>query len=176
MEEIEKLISSHLGKAPVIGQNVYVADGAIILGDVTIGDNSSIWFNAVIRGDVGKISIGSFTNIQDGSIIHISENIPCIIGDYVTIGHHAVIHSCTIKNEVLIGMNATVLDNAEIGKNCIIGANALIPPGAKIPDGSLALGIPAKVVRKLNEAEIQGLKAHATKYSILANYHANNKK
>ncbi|MDK2948488.1 MAG: hypothetical protein PWQ63_1648 [Methanolobus sp.] len=123
-----------------------------------------MWFGAVIRGDANPIRIGKRTNVQDNVVIHISDTSRVDIGDNVIIGHCAVVHGCKIGNNVLIGMNSTVLDGAEIGENCIIGANALVPPGKKIPAGSMVMGVPAKVVRHLSEKEIIGIKENAAVY------------
>ncbi|TQD24007.1 gamma carbonic anhydrase family protein [Methanolobus vulcani] len=150
--------------SPEISDSAFVADNAIVIGDVVLGEESSVWFGAVIRGDENPICIGKRTNIQDNVVIHISDTSRVDIGDDVTIGHCAVVHGCKIANNVLIGMNSTVLDGVEIGENCIIGANALVPPGKKIPAGSMVMGVPAKVVRGLTEDEIAGIKENAAVY------------
>ncbi|MDR0912084.1 MAG: gamma carbonic anhydrase family protein [Methanobrevibacter sp.] len=142
--------------------------GAQVLGDVEIGKNSSIWFNAVIRGDRGKIIIGNNSNIQDNCVLHGSLEIDTHIGDNVSIGHGAIIHGCEIEDNVLIGMNATVLNKAKIGKNSIVGANALVSENKEFPEGSLILGIPAKVVRELNSKEIEAIKLNAKEYVDLS--------
>ncbi len=134
-------------KKPIIHESVYVNKNTVIVGDVEIKVNSSIWPFASIRGDTGKIRIGEYTNIQDNVSIH--EKVS--IGDFVTVGHNAVIHGCAIDDNVIIGMHATVLDNAKIGKNCIIGANALITEGKEISDNSLVVGVPGKIVKILDE-------------------------
>nr|WP_321496600.1 gamma carbonic anhydrase family protein [uncultured Methanolobus sp.] len=141
-----------------------MADNATVIGDVVMGEESSVWFGAVIRGDANPIRIGKRTNVQDNVVIHISDTSRADIGDDVTIGHCAVVHGCKIASNVLIGMNSTVLDGAEIGENCIIGANALVPPGKKIPTGSMVMGVPAKVIRQLTEDEIAGIKENAAVY------------
>ncbi len=149
---------------PDISDSAFVADNATVIGDVVMGEESSVWFGAVIRGDANPIRIGKRTNVQDNVVIHISDTSRADIGDDVTIGHCAVVHGCKIASNVLIGMNSTVLDGAEIGENCIIGANALVPPGKKIPTGSMVMGVPAKVIRQLTEDEIAGIKENAAVY------------
>lgn len=137
-----------------IGRNVFIADTAVVRGDVEIGDDSSIWFNAVVRGDVDYIRIGKETNIQDNVVVHVDEGEPCEIGDRVTVGHSAVVHACRVADNVLIGMGAIVLNGAEIGEYSIVGAGAVVT-GKKYPERSLILGVPAKPVRELNEREIE---------------------
>lgn len=142
----------------------YVAPNATVIGSVIIGDNVSIWFNAVLRGDNDVIDIGDETNIQDGAVVHVDPGKPVKIGRGVTVGHKAVIHGCTIGNNTLIGINAVILNNAQIGNNCIIGANALIPEGKVIPDGSLVVGAPGRVVRQLGEEQIAQLRKSSAGY------------
>src|SRR5436190_15973514 len=115
MDKLQKQFQTFLRKRPTLGKNVYIAKGAVVFGDVTMGDNSSIWYNAVARGDINRIVVGHHTNIQDNSVLHLADDLPCVIGDYVTVGHCAIVHACTIGNEVLVGMRATVLDGAEVG-------------------------------------------------------------
>ena len=136
----------------------------MVLGDVTLGDHSSIWYNAVLRGDINRIVVGHHTNIQDNAVLHLADEYPCIVGDHVTVGHSAIVHACRVGDEVLIGMGAVILDGALIGKQSLIGAKALVKQGMKVPPGSLVLGAPAKVVRKLTRDERAGLKYWATKY------------
>src|SRR5213596_1672633 len=114
-----------LRKKPTLGQNVYIARGAVVIGDVTIGESSSVWYNAVLRGDINRIVVGHHTNIQDNAVLHLADDFACEVGDYVTIGHSAIVHACTVGNEVLVGMGATILDGAIIGDQCLIGAGAL---------------------------------------------------
>ncbi|MCF7669695.1 MAG: gamma carbonic anhydrase family protein, partial [Verrucomicrobia bacterium] len=137
---------------------------------VSLNDYSSVWFNAVLRGGIQSINIGHHSNIQDISVIHLSEGIPCNVGDYVTVGHHAILHSCTVEDQSLIGMNATILDGAAVGTQSIIGANALVPEGFKVPPRTLALGCPAKVKRELTEDEFGKLKSHAEAYAEIASF------
>ncbi len=136
----------------------------MVLGDVTLGDHSSIWYNAVSRGDINRIVVGHHTNIQDNAVLHVADEFPCIVGNHVTVGHSAIVHACRVGDEVLIGMGAVILDGALIGKQSLIGAKALVKQGMKVPPGSLVLGAPAKVVRKLTKDERAGLKYWATKY------------
>ena len=168
-EEIEKF-EKFLRRQPTLGAGVYLASAAVVLGDVTLGDHSSVWYHAVLRGDINFIKIGAHTNIQDGAVVHLAEDYPCVIGDWVTVGHGAVVHACTVGNECLIGMNSTILDGAEIGAQSIVGANALVTQGARIPEGSLVLGSPAKVARPLNPEERADLKAWAQHYVDNATY------
>ncbi|MBO8157018.1 MAG: gamma carbonic anhydrase family protein [Bacillaceae bacterium] len=140
-------------KKPNVDDSVFVAPGAQIIGDVTIGKNSTVWYNAVLRGDEGPITIGEKCSIQDNSTIHLYEEFPVVIEDEVTVGHNVILHGCTIRKRSIIGMGATILDGAEIGEECIIGANTLIPSGKKIPPRSLVVGSPGKVVREINEKD-----------------------
>jgi carbonic anhydrase/acetyltransferase-like protein (isoleucine patch superfamily) len=142
----------------------------VVIGDVTVGDTSSIWYHAVVRGDINRIVIGRGTNIQDNAVIHLAEDDPCLLGDYVTVGHSAIVHACTVEDEVLIGMGAVILDGALVGAQSIIGAKALVPLGTKIPPGSLVLGVPARVVRRLTPGERRGLRQWADKYVANAAY------
>src|SRR4051812_5667331 len=117
-DSLEKQFERFLLKRPALGQGVYIAKGAVVLGDVTLGDFSSVWYNAVVRADINRIVIGHHTNIQDSCVLHLADEFPCILGDYVTVGHSAILHACTVGNEVLVGMGAVVLDGAEIGDQC----------------------------------------------------------
>lgn len=141
--------------SPKIDSSVFIAPGAYLIGDVTIGKESTIWFNAVLRGDEGPIHIGERCSIQDNSTIHMYEGCPAIIEDEVTVGHNVILHGCKIGKRSIIGMGSTILDNVEIGEECIIGANTLIPSGKKIPPRSLVVGSPGKVVRDLNEKDLE---------------------
>jgi carbonic anhydrase/acetyltransferase-like protein (isoleucine patch superfamily) len=171
MSELDKQLDKFLRKRPVLGQGVFIARGAVVLGDVTLGDYSSIWFNAVLRGDINRIVVGHHTNIQDNSVLHLADEHPCVVGDYVTVGHAAILHACTIGNEVLVGMGARLLDDVVVGEQSIIGAAALVTQGQRIPPGSLVLGAPAKVARKLTPEERGRLKALAEKYVEVAAYY-----
>jgi len=159
------MIHPFKGTKPKIDASALVVDSAQIIGEVTIGEESSVWFNAVIRGDVNHISIGKRTNIQDGCVLHVArKSLPLIIGDEVTVGHNSTLHACTIGSQCLIGMAATVMDGAEIGERSIVGAGALVTPGTKIPPKSLVLGSPAKVKRELTDEEIRGIRESAANY------------
>jgi carbonic anhydrase/acetyltransferase-like protein (isoleucine patch superfamily) len=139
---------------PVVGADVFVEQSAQVIGDVTIGARSSIWFNCVVRGDVNYIRIGEETNVQDLSCLHVlRDRFPLVLGDRVTIGHSVTLHGCTIGNQCLVGMGAIVLDGAQIGEGCLIAAGALVTPGTKVPAFSLVMGSPAKVARPLGDAE-----------------------
>ncbi|MDK2798494.1 MAG: hypothetical protein PWP27_74 [Clostridiales bacterium] len=153
---------------PKIHKSCFIANSANIIGNVEIGEDSSIWFNAVLRGDVASITVGRKTNIQDGCIIHGDTGTNTVIGDGVVVGHNAILHGCQIYHNCLIGMGATVLNNARIGENCIIGAGALITSDKEIPPNSLVLGSPAKVIRKLTEQEIQSIFKRAQGYIDLS--------
>jgi gamma-carbonic anhydrase len=166
----EQQLDTFRRKSPRIDPTAYVARGAVVVGDVTLGERSSVWYNAVLRGDINYIRVGKYTNIQDNAVIHLAELYPTLIGDYVTIGHSAIVHACTVGNETLIGMAAVVLDGAVIGNRCLIGAKALVTQGTQIPDGSLVLGAPAKVVRKLEEKDFVLLRESAEKYAANAAY------
>lgn len=147
-----------------IAEWVYIADGAKIVGDVAIGEDSSVWYNAVIRGDSNSIVIGKNTNVQDNAVLHTSHGHGLKIGDNVTIGHGAIVHGCTIGNNVLIGMGAIVLDGAVVEDHCIIGAGALVTQNKVMPEGSLVLGNPAKMVRVLSEEEKASIIKNAKEY------------
>ncbi len=142
----------------------WIADNAVVVGDVSLKPGASIWFGVTVRGDNDPITIGANTNIQDGSVLHSDPGEPLTIGDNVTVGHMAMLHSCEIGDNTLIGIGAVVLGRAKIGKNCLIGANALITEGKVIPDNSLVVGQPGKVVRQLDEGQIQALTASADHY------------
>ena len=144
------MIYPYKGKNPIISDSAFIADFVTISGDVEIGDESSIWFNTVIRGDVAPTKIGKRVNIQDNSVLHQSPNHPLLIEDGVTVGHQVMLHSCIIKENALIGMGSIILDGAEIGEGAFIGAGSLVPPGKIIPPNSLAYGRPAKVFRELS--------------------------
>lgn len=141
-------------KHPKVDETVFIAPGSYIIGDVTIGAESSVWFNAVLRGDEGPITIGERCSIQDNVTCHLYEGSPLVVENEVTIGHNAILHGCTIRKRSIIGMGATILDGAEIGEECIIGANTLVSAGKKIPPRSLVIGSPGKVVRELSEADL----------------------
>lgn len=161
---LEERFEKFLAKDPQVPDSAYVADGATLIGDVRLGENASVWPACVLRGDINYIKIGNCSNVQDGTIVHLADNYGVEVGDYVTIGHAAIIHACTIEDECLIGMGSTVMDGAVIGHNSIVGAGALVTQGTKVPPGSLVLGSPAKVVRQLSEEQQSKLKSWAEKY------------
>ncbi|MDB4668799.1 gamma carbonic anhydrase family protein [bacterium] len=167
---VNKRLEKYLGLQPVISEGVYITKSAVVFGAVTLGKQSSVWYNAVLRGDIHEIVVGEGTNIQDNAVLHIADNFGCYLGDYVTVGHSAVVHACRVGNETLVGMGATILDGAVVGSQCIVGANALVKQGQEIPDGSMAVGSPARVIRKLTDKERAGLKGWATKYVANAVY------
>ena len=170
MADVVKRLETFLRKKPAIGRGVYIAHGAVVVGDVTIGDHSSVWYNAVLRADINRIVVGHHTNIQDNAVVHLADDYPCLVGNYVTVGHSAIVHACTVGDEVLVGMGATILDGAKIGERSLIGAGALITQRTQIPHGSLVLGSPARVARKLSEEEQLELKISAQKYAANAAY------
>ncbi|ALN71446.1 gamma carbonic anhydrase family protein [Aureimonas sp. AU20] len=143
---------------------LYLAPDAHVIGDVSLGEDVGIWFGAVLRGDRASITVGPRSNIQEGAMLHVDPGFPLTIGTGCTIGHHAVVHGCTIGDNTLIGMGATVLNGARIGANCLVGAGALVTEGKEFPDGSLIVGVPAKLVRPLDEAALAGLKRSAATY------------
>lgn len=160
------------GQMPRIHPSCFIEDSATVIGDVEIGEDSSIWFNTVVRGDVHRIRIGKRTNIQDLSMVHVlKDRYGTTIGDDVTVGHHVVLHGCTIGNRVLVGMGAIVMDGVEVGDDCVIAAGALLTPGTRIPPGSLAVGSPAKVRRPINDAERAWLTQSSANYVGYAREH-----
>ncbi|XJZ26570.1 gamma carbonic anhydrase family protein [Bacillota bacterium Lsc_1132] len=165
------MIYPYKGKIPKIADSAYIADFVTISGDVEIGEESSIWFNTVIRGDVAPTIIGRKVNIQDNSVLHQSPNNPLILEDEVTIGHQVILHSCTIKKKALIGMGSIVLDQAVIGEGAFIGAGSLVPQGKVIPPNTLAFGRPAKVIRELNAADIADMERITREYAEKGAYY-----
>lgn len=152
------------GVSPRIAASAWVADSAQVMGEVEIGENSSLWFGAIVRGDTETIRIGDNTNIQDGSVLHADVGMPLTIGNNVTVGHQVMLHGCTVGDGALIGIGAVVLNGAKIGKGCIVGAGALVTEGKEFPDGSMILGSPAKAVRELTPAQKEGLIKSAIHY------------
>ena len=165
------MILPYEGERPVIDASCFIANSAEVIGNVHIEKESSVWYGCVLRGDENAIKIGSHSNIQDGTIIHISHKHETIIGDYVTVGHKAIVHACTIGNNVLVGMGSIILNGAIIEDNVLVGAGSIVTPGKCIPSGTLVLGSPAKVVRNLSEEEIKGLKQSAIDYVSFAKRH-----
>lgn len=152
------MIHSYKQFTPEIHDSVFVAKNATIIGDVTIGENSSIWFQTVIRGDVAPTRIGKRVNIQDLSLVHQSPDFPVIVEDDVTVGHQVTLHGCTVRKNALVGMGAQLLDGVEVGEGAFVGAGSLVTPGTKIPPNTLALGRPARVVRELTEKDLEEMK------------------
>ena len=144
--------------------NYWVADNAIVLGNVLLKNDSSVWFNAVLRGDNDLITVGEGSNVQDGAILHTDPGYPLVIGPHVTIGHQAMLHGCEIGEGSLVGIHAIVLNGAKIGKNCIIGANALVTEGKVIPDNSMVLGSPGKVAKTMSDEQAQAIRMGAAHY------------
>lgn len=157
------------GKVPVIGSGVWIAPDAHVIGEVVLGDNVGVWFGTVIRGDTSLITVGNGTNVQDGTMLHSDYGVPLTIGEDCTIGHHAILHGCTVGNRVLVGMGATLLNQAVIGDECVIGANALVTEGKAFEAGSLIVGSPARAIKTLDPDKRAFLKASAEHY--IANAH-----
>ena len=170
MPDLEKQLDTFLRQQPKLGEGAYIASTAVVVGDVTLGAHASVWYNAVLRGDINRIVVGDFSNIQDNAVVHLADEFPCLIGRYVTVGHSAIVHACTVEDECLIGMGATILDGAVIGTQSIVGANALVTQGTVVPPGSMVLGSPGKVVRSLTQAQRDSLKGWAQKYVENAAY------
>lgn len=174
------IIRPYKGIYPTLAPTVRIAENAAVIGRVTCGERVNIWYSAVIRGDEDEIRIGADTNIQDGAVVHCDGGIPTVIGERVTVGHGAIVHSCTVGDDALIGMGATVLTGAVIGKDCIIGAGALVKAGTVVPDGMLAVGVPAKVIRpvtdKQKEAHTKNWKEYVELSEQLEMCHSGSKK
>lgn len=149
---------------PQVHPTAFVTDSAQVMGRVTLGENSSVWFNTVVRADNEPMTIGAGSNIQDGSVLHSDTGFPLSVGERVTVGHQVVLHGCTVGDESLIGIGAVVLNGAKIGKHCLVGAGSLVTDGKEFPDGSMILGSPAKVVRQLTPEQIDGLRRSAQHY------------
>jgi len=154
---------------PKVDESVFIAPGAWVIGDVVIGERSSIWFNTIVRGDVHYIRIGSETNIQDNCTLHVTGGtFPMEIGDRVTVGHRAIVHGCVVGDDCLIGMGAVIMDGAKIGKGSLVAAGALVPPGFEVPPGSLVMGVPASVKREVEDAEREMIRGSVSHYLQLA--------
>jgi carbonic anhydrase/acetyltransferase-like protein (isoleucine patch superfamily) len=168
--EVDTLATGHAGiaarlkKGPTIHSSAWVVPGATVIGDVILEEESSVWYGAVLRGDINRIIIGPRSNIQDNAVVHIDTNYPTTMGELVTVGHTAIVHACKIDNEVLVGMGAIILDDVEVGARSIVGANALVTIGTKIPPGSLVLGSPAKIRRQLSLDEQKDIARWAWSY------------
>lgn len=151
-------------RVTLVGEGHFIAPNAVLIGDVTLQENASVWFNCVLRGDADHIEIGAGSNVQDGTVMHADPGFPLTVGQNVTVGHNAMLHGCTIGDGSLVGINAVVLNGAKVGKGCLIGANALVTEGMEIPDGSLVLGSPGKIKSRLSEEQQQGLLLSAEHY------------
>jgi len=163
------LIRPHHGVTPTIDPSVFVAETAVIIGEVEIAEDASIWYGAVLRGDGNHIKVGPRTNVQDGCIVHINtEHFPCLIGADITIGHGAIVHACTLEDECFIGMGSTVLDGAVVERHAMVAAGALVPPGKRVPSGELWAGNPAKKLRDLTPADVAGFKKSVDGYVALS--------
>ncbi|MDU2064954.1 MAG: gamma carbonic anhydrase family protein [Sporomusaceae bacterium] len=160
------MVKDFEGHSPALDKKSFIADGAQIIGAVTMKEFSSVWFNTVVRGDVNRIEIGRYSNVQDNSVVHVTDNFPTLIGDFVTVGHNAILHGCTIEDHCLIGMGAIVLSGAVIGTGSIIAAGALVKEKQVIPPHSLVMGLPGKVI-KSTEADWPSIHAQALKYKTL---------
>jgi carbonic anhydrase/acetyltransferase-like protein (isoleucine patch superfamily) len=156
---------------PKVGKNVYIAETAVVQGRVTLHDYSSVWPGAVLRGDINRIEVGRYTNIQDLSVLHVEEDRPCRVGDYVVVGHAAILHACTVQDGSLVGMGSIVLDGAVIGSGTFLGAGSLVPQGGRLKPGSLYFGRPARFIRKLTKKEMRGLLEWAKRYVRYAQDH-----
>jgi carbonic anhydrase/acetyltransferase-like protein (isoleucine patch superfamily) len=163
------MLIEYNGKSPQIGEDVFIAENASIVGDVIIGDRSSVWYQSVLRGDLMPVRVGQETNIQDGSILHVThDQWPCIVGSRVTIGHGAIIHACTIEDECLIGMGAVILDDAVVETHSLVAAGSVVRPGFRVPSGQLVAGNPAVLKRALSEREIEGIRFSVREYLKLS--------
>lgn len=163
------IIRSFDGKTPLIGDGVFLAETAAVIGDVEIGARSSVWYSSVVRGDMFHIRIGEETSIQDNTVMHITGGKNAtIVGSRVTVGHSVTLHGCTVQDDCIIGMGSTVLDRARVGRHCIVGAGALVTPGTVIPDGHLCVGSPARVKRELTAGELDWIRESAQHYVELA--------
>ncbi len=166
------MLKSYRGIAPIVAANAFIEDTAVVIGDVVIGSDSSVWFHAVIRGDVHFIRIGHRTNIQDLSLLHVThDTYPLTLGDDITIGHRVTLHGCTIRDRVLVGMGAIIMDGAVIEEDCIIGAGSLVTERTQIPPKSLVIGSPAKVKRALADQEVAWIKESAANYMRYSQYY-----
>lgn len=154
----------YAGVKPTVAPGAWVAETAVVLGNVELGEGANVWYGAVLRGDKDRIAIGARTNVQDNATVHLDPGAPAIVGAGVTIGHNAIVHGCTVEDNCLIGMGSTILSGARIGRDSIVGANALVTEGKQIPPGSLVLGVPARVIRQLTPEEIAGIGRNAAGY------------
>ena len=159
------MLIPYRGRRPQIHASVYIAEGARLIGQVTIGARSSVWFNAVLRGDLAPIRVGRRTNIQDNAVLHVGYRQPCVVGDGVIVGHLVNLHGCTVGDGALIGNNAIVLDEVRIGEEALVGAGALVPPGMRVPPRTLVVGAPARVARPLTAADLRDMRRWSQEYA-----------
>ncbi|WP_371774454.1 gamma carbonic anhydrase family protein [Streptomyces sp. NBC_01438] len=167
----QALITAMGGEEPDIAPSAFTAPTSVVIGEVTMAAGSSVWYHAVLRADCGPIVIGAGSNIQDNCSVHVDPGFPVTVGERVSVGHNAVLHGCTVEDDVLIGMGATVLNGAHIGTGSLVAAQALVPQGMRVPPGSLVAGVPAKVKRQLTQEELDGVKFNAVGYVELAKAH-----
>ncbi|WP_424809697.1 gamma carbonic anhydrase family protein [Rhodococcus sp. 27YEA15] len=165
------IIATVLGKTPKIDESAFIAPNATVVGDVSIGSGAGIWYGAVLRGDAESITIGADTNIQDNCTVHADPTFPAVLGERISVGHNAVLHGCTLEDDVLIGMGAVVLNGAHIGTGSLIAAGAVVSQGMIVPPGSLVAGVPAKIKRELSDNEKAGITANGLGYIELAKAH-----
>ncbi|MEU9126961.1 gamma carbonic anhydrase family protein [Kitasatospora sp. NPDC048540] len=168
----EPLIVAVAGRTPEVDPTAFVAPNAVVAGSVSLAAGVSVWYGAVLRGDAEAITVGAGTNIQDNCTVHSDPAFPAVLGERITVGHNAVLHGCTVEDDVLIGMSATVLNGARIGAGSLVAAGAVVPQGMQVPPGSLVAGVPAKVRREVTEEERAGIKANGEGYLLLARAHA----
>ncbi|MFD0273213.1 gamma carbonic anhydrase family protein [Kitasatospora sp. NPDC127111] len=167
----EPLIAAVGGRVPAVDPTAFIAPNAVVVGAVTVAAGASVWYGAVIRGDAETIAVGAGSNIQDNCTLHADPGFPLVIGERISVGHNAVLHGCTIEDDVLVGMNSTVLNGARIGTGSLVAAGAVVPQGMEVPPGSLVAGVPAKVRRELTEEERAGIKSNGEGYRLLADGH-----
>ncbi|MFB7673911.1 gamma carbonic anhydrase family protein [Kitasatospora purpeofusca] len=167
----EPLIAEVGGRVPRVDPTAFVAPNAVVVGSVTVGAGASVWYGAVLRGDAEEITVGPGSNVQDNCTLHADLGFPLVMGERISVGHNAVLHGCVIEDDVLVGMNATVLNGARIGAGSLVAAGAVVPQGMVVPPGSLVAGVPAKVRRELTEEERTGIKFNAEGYALLADGH-----
>jgi carbonic anhydrase/acetyltransferase-like protein (isoleucine patch superfamily) len=168
----QERLERHLARTPLVAAALFVAPNATVIGDVELGARASVFYGAVLRGDIARIRVGAGTNLQDNVVVHLADDRDALIGDWCTVGHGAIVHACTVEDECLVGMGSTLLDGAVIGARSIVGANALVPQRFRCPPGSLVMGSPARVVRTLSTAEQDALRGWAEKYLVVAAAHA----
>ena len=156
---------------PSVHPSAFIAPGALVIGDVTLGGESSVWYQSVLRGDMAPISVGARTCIQDATVIHVDDGVPCTIGDQVGVGHRVILHGCTVEDDCLVGMGSILLNGVRVGKGSIIAAGAVLPEGMEIPPGSLVMGVPGRIVRKVDAALTDRIRQTWTHYLDLAKAH-----